>query len=59
MSASADATPADARAHRFHLRVGSYRVHVALDGVDAHARDVVVDPGEQGIAIDVTDLDGA
>jgi hypothetical protein len=59
VSASADATPADARAHRFHLRVGSYRVHVALDGVDAHARDVVVDPGEQGIAIDVTDLDGA
>ena len=56
---AADDTRFDGAAHRFYVRIGSYRVHVTLDGQDVHARDVVVESGEQAIAVDVAAAPGA
>ena len=51
-TAFADSVGPDGATHRFYVRVGSYRVHLSLDGETVRTVDVSVDPGEQAIALD-------
>ena len=51
-AAFADSVGPDGATHRFYVRVGSYRVHLSLDGETVRTVDVRVDPGEQAIALD-------